>query len=97
MTEDEGWINLIHLVVWAWDCRSASVSTLNQVVPQTPHLPSGSTSEIGLSVNQWCQQWGLDVKDGDVLDKLGFQVGSDLGVLSPDDWRHAGMSAFQRE
>jgi hypothetical protein len=91
----EGWLNLTHLIVWAWDHRIARQST--PVLPSQPTShdhdvrPTQSASksiEIPSYIIQWCAKHNLNQEHQIILARLGFKVGNDLkALLTDEDWR----------
>lgn len=89
MTSTGDWINLVLLLLWAWDQRMAAETP-------TGKLPESAPSDGSPTVRQWCSKRGLVEVDEAVLKKLGFVVGDNLNCLSETDWVAAGALALQR-
>ncbi|KAF8808340.1 P-loop containing nucleoside triphosphate hydrolase protein [Phlegmacium glaucopus] len=92
MKSQNGWLNITHLVIWAWEHQS----TLLVATDQTSQHSSLDSLMVDMSVSQWCDKWGLSHKDGIVLNKLGFEVGDDVHQVSGNDWVLVGALPLQR-
>jgi hypothetical protein len=89
--EREGWINLIHLVIWAWGRMNQS-----KLAPPPLHDARSEQSQP-ISVVQWCTNYQLSQAHMDILVRLGFSPGDDLKAsLTDEDWHAAKVLPLEK-
>jgi hypothetical protein len=105
----DSWVNLTHLVVWAWERITRRQSTPLRTLPlqSTLHhtrsnapvrpLESAPITSTNTGIAKWCAKYGLNQAHQEILSKLGFTIGDDLKVmLTDEDWRAAGALPLEK-
>jgi hypothetical protein len=86
--QTNGWINLVHLVVWAWDRIAAT-----QRQPTPPQMPP-----LQPTVAWWCAKYQLCQSDQDILVGLGFMPGDDLKeMFDEEDWKALKLLPLEKK
>ena len=98
MTFEGGWINLVHLVVWAWETQPSLTLIVNRAPLQTRgrSVPLGDSSNGDPKLSEWCHNLQLNDQDQQVLSRLGFVVGDNLHTLTEQHWEQGGARVLQR-
>lgn len=98
--QTKGWINLTHLVVWAWDriAQRQSTPQMPPIQPTSQHVVRSTQSALAKThIIQWCVKHQLSQDHLDILVKLGFSPGDDLKMLLTDeDWHAARVLPLQK-